>query len=63
MVKVGPVVEQSNITELLLDSGAACRVRPCRVTARDSCDAFLTATGAQATFQGTLEVKSKGKSL
>ena len=59
MGKVGPVVEQSNITVLLLDSGAACRVRPCRVTAGYSCDAFLTATGAQATFQGTLEVKSQ----
>ena len=33
MGKVGLVVEQSNITEFLLDSGAACRVRPCRVTA------------------------------
>ena len=59
MGKVAPVVEQSNITELLLDSGAACRVRPCRVTAGYSCDAFLTATGAQTTFQGTLEVKSQ----
>ena len=27
MGKVGLVVAQSNITELLLDSGAACRVR------------------------------------
>ena len=53
MEKVGPVVEQSNITELLLESGAACRVRPCRVIAGYSCDAFLTATGARATFQGT----------
>ena len=57
--KVGPVVEQANITELLLDSGAACRVRPCRVTAGYSRDAFLTATGAQTTFHGTLEVKSQ----
>ena len=59
MGKVVLVVEQSNITELLLDSGAACRVRLCRVTAGYSCDAFLTATGAQTTFQGTLEVKSQ----
>ena len=58
--KVGPVVEQSNITELLLDSRAACRVRPCRVTAGYACeDAVLTATGPKATFQGTLEVKSQ----
>ena len=48
MGKVGPVGEQSNITELLLDSGAAY-----------FCDAFLTATGAQTTLQGTLEVKSQ----
>ena len=53
-------MDQSKTTELLLDSGAACRVRPCRVTAGYSCDAFLTATGAQAnTFQDTLEVKSQ----
>ena len=52
--KVGPVVEQSNITELLLGSRAACRVRPCRVTAGYSCeDAVLTATGPKATFQGS----------
>ena len=59
MVKVGPAVEQSNITELLLDSGVASQVRPCRMTAGCSCDAFLTATGAQATFQGTVELKSQ----
>ena len=29
------------------------------MTADDSCDAFLTATGAQATFHGTVEVKSQ----
>ena len=33
MEKVGLMVGQSNITELLLDTGAACRVRSCRVTA------------------------------
>ena len=53
MGKVGLVVEQSNTT------GAACRVRPCRVTAGYSCDALLIATGAHPTFQGTLEVKSQ----
>ena len=54
MENVGPVVEQSNITELLLDSGAACRVRPCRVTAGFPVMHSLTATGAETTFQGTL---------
>ena len=57
--KVGPVVEQSNITELLLDSGAACRVLPCRVTVGYSCDAFLNATNAQVTSQGMLKAKSQ----
>ena len=41
---VGPVVEQSNITELLMDYGAASHVRSCRVTTGCSCDAFLNAT-------------------
>ena len=50
--KVGPVVEQSNITELLMDSGAASHVRPCRMTAGYSYEeAFLKATGAQVTSQ------------
>ena len=53
------MVEQSNITELLLDSRAACPVLPCRVTAGCSSDSFLTATGAQTTFRGTLEVRSQ----
>ena len=34
--KVGAVVEQSNITELLMDSGAASHVKPCRMTAGHS---------------------------
>ena len=59
MEKVRPEVEQSNITGLLLDSRAACRVRPCRVSAGYSCDAFLTATCAHATFQSMLEAKSQ----
>ena len=57
--KVGPVLEQSNITELLLGSGAACRVRPCRVTAGYSCDAFLDATDTQVTSQGMQKAKSQ----
>ena len=58
--KVGPVVEQSNITELLMDSGAAGHVRPCRMTAGYSSEeAFLKATGAQVTPQGTLKAKSQ----
>ena len=57
--KVGSVGEQSNITEPLMDSGAACHVCPCRMTVGYSCEeAFLTNTGAQVTSQGTLEVKS-----
>ena len=57
--KVAPVVEQSNITELLMDCGAASHARPCRVTAGYSCDAFLNATDTQTTPQGTLKAKSQ----
>ena len=58
--KVGPMVEQSNITELLMGSGAASHVRPCRMTAGYSYEeAFLNATGAQVTSQGTLKTKSQ----
>ena len=58
--KVGAVVEQSNITELLMDSGAASHVKQCRMTAGHSYDgAFLRATGAQVTSQGTLKAKSQ----
>ena len=54
--KVGPVEEQSNITELLMDSGAASHVRPCRMTAGYSYEeAFLKATGAQVASQGMLK--------
>ena len=53
--KVGLVVEQSNITELLMDSGAASQVRPCRMTAGYSCDAFPNATDTQVTSQGYAE--------
>ena len=56
--KVGLVVEQSNITERLMDSGAASHVRPCRVTAGCSWDAFLNATDTQITSQGILTAKS-----
>ena len=51
MEKVGPVVE------LLLDSGAACV--GCGRAAGYPCDAFLTATGARASFHTTLGVKSQ----
>ena len=57
--KVGPVVEQSNITELLMDYGAASHVRPCRVAAGYSCDAFRNATDTQTTSQGILKAKSQ----
>ena len=54
--EVGPVVEQSNITELLMDSGAASHVRPCRMTAGFSYEeAFLADTDTQITSQGTLK--------
>ena len=44
--KVGPVVEQLNITELMMDSGAACHVWPCRMIVGYSFEeAFLTTTG------------------
>ena len=60
MEKVGPVVEQSNITELLMESGAASDVRPCRMTAGYSCEeAFLNATHTQVTSQGMLKAKSQ----
>ena len=60
MEKVGPVVETSNITELLMDSGAASHVRPCRMTAGYSYEeALLKATGAQVTSQGMLKAKSQ----
>ena len=52
-------VEQSNITELLMDSGAASPVRPCRMTAGYSCDAFRNATDTQVTSQGMLKAKSQ----
>ena len=57
--KVGLVVEQSNITEFLMDSGAASQVRPCRMTAGYSCDAFRNATDTQVTSQGMLKAKSQ----
>ena len=58
--KVGPVVAQSNITELLMDSGAASHVRPCRMTVGYSYKkVFLKATGAQVTSQGTRKAKSQ----
>ena len=57
--EVGPVVEQSHITELLMDSGAASQVRPCRMTAGYSCDAFLNGTSTLVAFQGMLEAKSQ----
>ena len=58
--KVGPVVEQSNITELLMDYGAASQVRPCRMTAGYSYEeAFLNATDTQVTSQGMVKAKSQ----
>ena len=58
--KVGPVVEQSNITELLMDSGAASQVRTCRMTAGYSYEEpFLNATDTQVTSQGMLKAKSQ----
>ena len=57
--KVGPVVEQLNITEFLKDYGAASHVRPCRMTAGYSCDAFLNASDTQVTSQGMLKVQSQ----
>ena len=56
--KVGPVVEQSNMTELWMESGAASLVGPCRMTAGCSCgEALLKATEAQAASQGMLNAK------
>ena len=52
-------MEQYIITELLLDSGAACQVRACRVTTGYSCDAFLNGTETQVTSQGMLKAKSQ----
>ena len=57
--KVGPVVEQSNITELLMDSGAASQMRPCSMTAGYSCDPFLNAADTQVAYQGKLKAKSQ----
>ena len=57
--KVRLEAEQSNITELLMDYGAANHVRSCRVTAGNSCDAFLNVTDTQTTSQGMLEAKSQ----
>ena len=54
--KFGPVVEPSNITELLIYSGAASHVRPCRMTAGFSYkEASLKATGYTGYIPGYAE--------
>ena len=42
-----------------MDSGTASQVRPCRMTAGYSCDAFLNGTSTLVAFQGMLEAKSQ----